>query len=262
MNFNRSGYIGSSMSVRAAEAYDHGEKPMSHWTKDEILCVLEDEYELEYDFSKIARDTLADFFLTQTSWHHTGKFYNKTVFYSFDEDRASNFTQEDYENLLEWNEKRKETQRAERAKKKAERAAQKPRFVYVRYVEYYWTRNYHHKKDIYDYGVIEGPRFRSLYGHESKMVNGINFSVIEEFSTQEELEAHRNAAHEKEAARRKKAWEKENRKEHRKELYSLYSERYPDVSFYSFSHSKKMQAEAEELYKQRRDPAKKPTHRV
>lgn len=35
------GYIGNKMSVRAYEAYESGEKPLSKWTKNDIIeCVL------------------------------------------------------------------------------------------------------------------------------------------------------------------------------------------------------------------------------
>ena len=35
------GYIGNKMSVRAYEAYESGEKPLSKWTKNDIIeCIL------------------------------------------------------------------------------------------------------------------------------------------------------------------------------------------------------------------------------
>lgn len=40
------GYIGHKMSERAVEAYRNGEKPLSKWTKEEILKCIESK-ELE-----------------------------------------------------------------------------------------------------------------------------------------------------------------------------------------------------------------------
>lgn len=37
------GYVGSRMSVRAWEAYEDGEKPISYWTKKVILQRLKEE---------------------------------------------------------------------------------------------------------------------------------------------------------------------------------------------------------------------------
>lgn len=34
--YGQKGYLGSSMSVRAAEAYEQGEMPISRWTKTSI----------------------------------------------------------------------------------------------------------------------------------------------------------------------------------------------------------------------------------
>lgn len=37
--YGQKGYLGSSMSVRAAEAYEQGEMPISRWTKTPIHAV-------------------------------------------------------------------------------------------------------------------------------------------------------------------------------------------------------------------------------
>ena len=38
--YNSAGYVGSSMSRRAREAYENGEKPKSRWTKEAMLDAL------------------------------------------------------------------------------------------------------------------------------------------------------------------------------------------------------------------------------
>lgn len=83
-NSVNSGYDGYSMSNRAREAYDKGEKPYSKWTKEDIIDSLPEEYRGE--LKKIPTDTLRAVFLKRTSWHHTGKYFNKTNFYSINED--------------------------------------------------------------------------------------------------------------------------------------------------------------------------------
>lgn len=86
------GYDGQSMSNRARAAYDLGEKPMSKWTKDEIIeAILDylDETEAETAISideikALPAWLLRQEFLTYRSWHHTGALYNVTDFYGLD----------------------------------------------------------------------------------------------------------------------------------------------------------------------------------
>lgn len=40
--YGQKGYLGSSMSVRAAEAYEQGEMPISRWTKTAIIQAVKD----------------------------------------------------------------------------------------------------------------------------------------------------------------------------------------------------------------------------
>ncbi len=86
-----SGYIGYSMSRRAAEAYEDGEKPRSKWTKKAMIAAIKDacdDLDLAYDpaIEKMKKDELFHTFLYNSSWHHTGKFFNETDFYAIDED--------------------------------------------------------------------------------------------------------------------------------------------------------------------------------
>ena len=86
-----SGYDGYSMSKRAIEAYANGEKPLSKWTKSEILSIIKDsaeEYGIDEEkieaLSKIKASVLKDKVLRYTSWHHTGSYCKPTDFYSVD----------------------------------------------------------------------------------------------------------------------------------------------------------------------------------
>lgn len=89
MNAN-TGYVGWSMSRRAAEAYRDGEMPRSKWTKKTIVEALKgacDDLDLMYDPSieRLRKDELFDRFLYASSWHHTSKFFNETDFYAISE---------------------------------------------------------------------------------------------------------------------------------------------------------------------------------
>jgi hypothetical protein len=94
-SFN-SGYVGYSMSVRASNAYEHGEKPLSKWTKAAILNDLEEkevsnlEYIKTWSLAKMKRNLLHC-----SSWHHTSKFFNQTDFYEvIDKEEVEAFTKE------------------------------------------------------------------------------------------------------------------------------------------------------------------------
>ena len=80
------GYIGQRMSERAAEAYDSGERPLSQWSKADILDEIAAAYGTvaESDARKVSAKDLRQRFLKCAGWHHTGKFYSRTYFYSFD----------------------------------------------------------------------------------------------------------------------------------------------------------------------------------
>lgn len=84
VEYNQSGYIGTSRSVRAKAAYENGEMPSSKWTKTAILQAIGEAYG-KARVEKAKKVGLADLrasFLERSSWHHTGKFANKTYFYS------------------------------------------------------------------------------------------------------------------------------------------------------------------------------------
>lgn len=119
-----SGYIGYSMSRRAAEAYEDGEMPKSKWTKKAMVAAIKDacgELDLEYDpaIEKMKKVELFDTFLYNSSWHHTSKFFNETDFYAIVEDAlADRFPELSVEQL----EEREATRAAERQAIEEEKA--------------------------------------------------------------------------------------------------------------------------------------------
>lgn len=80
------GYDGYSMSNNARLAYDSGEMPLSKWSKSEILDAIEDIDDEKASWLRpVPLAVLKDKLLIRTSWHHTSKMYNRTDFYSIDE---------------------------------------------------------------------------------------------------------------------------------------------------------------------------------
>ena len=80
------GYNGYSMSNNAVAAYANGERPLSKWTKAEILKELST---MDYHSDLIGQLTAAELkalFLKRTSWHHTSSHFNRTDFYSITDD--------------------------------------------------------------------------------------------------------------------------------------------------------------------------------
>ena len=133
---SKGGYEGHSMSRRAAEAYSSGEKPISKWTKSEILTGIEEtardnDIDIEgIDFSKLTTEELKSKFLRNSSWHHTGSFYNATDFYEISAAAVAETTREDIERIISGRTRRQLTN-AERAEKAMnEKALEEAKEVY------------------------------------------------------------------------------------------------------------------------------------
>lgn len=76
--YGQKGYLGSSMSARAVEAYEQGEMPISRWTKTAIIQAIKDycfDFDLAYnpDIEKKTKAELAKEFLEYKSWHHSSR---------------------------------------------------------------------------------------------------------------------------------------------------------------------------------------------
>ena len=89
--YGQKGYLGSSMSVRAAEAYEQGEMPISRWTKTAIIQAVKDycfDFDLAYDpdIEKKTKAELAKEFLEYKSWHHSSRTAREVEFFGLNED--------------------------------------------------------------------------------------------------------------------------------------------------------------------------------
>lgn len=99
-------------------AYESGEMPLSKWTKEDILDNVESYIKQnniqDIDLDKIKKMSLQDLkrlFLNKSSWHHTGKMYNQTDFYSLDEDYLDELTNSKIDSFLERKQKEREKQK-------------------------------------------------------------------------------------------------------------------------------------------------------
>lgn len=110
MNANR-GYVGWSMSVRAADAYENGEMPKSKWTKQAMLAAIEhtlgerriilSDAQMA-NLNRLPRDVIFDNLLAASSWHHTSKQFNRTDFYSVDVDALVSLAQAGADFIPDW----------------------------------------------------------------------------------------------------------------------------------------------------------------
>ena len=141
------GYVGSSMSVNARDAYDSDEKPRSKWTKQEIV----DEIKrlTGVDASKLTADELRGMCLKFAGWHHTGKYFNRTDFYSLD--IPEELTQEEVDSIIA----------AREPRRREPKPKQRTMSAIVRFIEWAGTRN--HPKRIEHQEVVH-------YKDDDKMV--------------------------------------------------------------------------------------------
>lgn len=171
------GYIGQSMSERAALAYEFGEKPWSKWHRAAILDRIEDLFEdnapaVAAAVEGYAVEAIRRALLVRSSWHHTGSCFNATDFYEIDPDLEA--TPEGIAQVQERLEAAKAELKAERA---AARAKPEPevRRVSVAWEEFNpWRRKWIRTEAV---GVIRGAWFTADSGARKK-VGGKHFWVL------------------------------------------------------------------------------------
>ena len=91
VSYGQGGYVGTSMSVRAQEAYESGEMPMSKWTRGAIISAIKDycsDFDLAYnrEIESMSRAKRAETYPEYKSWHHAGRFARETEFFGLNED--------------------------------------------------------------------------------------------------------------------------------------------------------------------------------
>lgn len=90
------GYHNYSMSNNAVIAYQNGEKPLSKWTKADIINSLPER--LKDPAKRLTVGEARSFFLRVSSWHHTSSMYNRTYFYQIRD--TGSISAEDIEKIV------------------------------------------------------------------------------------------------------------------------------------------------------------------
>lgn len=166
------GYNGFSMSNNAVAVYECGEKPLSKWTKADIIeaiedAVKEDELVLKCSIGKLKRTpvgVLKELCLSYSSWHHTSNHYNKTDFYSLDIDSIEELTDERIDKFVK-----------NKSAKKEEITEEKWKCAFL---EWGGTRKHPKATEIIEVGIIKGDWFYRADGNKKKTTaNG--FRLIE-----------------------------------------------------------------------------------
>lgn len=163
------GYSGWSMSNNAVEAYENGEKPLSKWRKSYILEAIEDsEMKLKCSIAKLRKlpvKILKEVCLCYSSWHHTSNRYNETDFYSLDEERIENLTDDKIDELLiEYKANKNEEVKPIEEKWKCA------------FLEWGGTRKHPTATEIIEEGIVKGDWFYRKNGSKKKTTaNGFRF---------------------------------------------------------------------------------------
>lgn len=163
------GYNGFSMSNNAVAAYESGEKPLSKWTKADILDAIEEqEVKLKCSIEKLKKlpiKVLKEICLTYSSWHHTSNHYNKTDFYSLDVDRIENLMDDEIDELLS----------DYKADKKAESKPLEEKWE-CSFLEWSGSRKHPVATEVIEEGVVKGDWFYRKNGTKKKTkANGFRF---------------------------------------------------------------------------------------
>lgn len=157
------GYYGYSMSNNAIDAYERNEKPISKWTKKDIMeeLVLQGaSSSLLETVKKIRLKVLREVVLEKCGWHHTGKFYNRTDFYRVD---ASRIDLETIDSIAQY------------SAMKFEQPKTKVSYRKVRYYIWFGTRRYPKKKEVIERCKVEGNWAYTVNGKKNIHANGFQF---------------------------------------------------------------------------------------
>lgn len=159
------GYSGFSMSNNAVAAYQDGEKPLSKWTKRDILNAIIDAIHegglilscsLE-KLKKIPVKELKKLCLFRSSWHHTSSYYNTTDFYTLDVGAVENLTNSELDKILA--DSKKEEIKEQVVEEKWECA----------FLEWGGTRKHPTAKEVVEEGIVKGEWFFRSDGSKKKI---------------------------------------------------------------------------------------------
>ena len=157
------GYYGYSMSNNAMSAYESGEKPLSKWTKIEMIEAAEPYLTCDIKlFKKLTVKEMRDVALTYEGWHHTSSWYNQTEFYSIDEYGLSILTNEEIKGIIE--------RRIPKEKPQKQKCL-------CEFLEWSGTRRHPKATVVTEEGIIRGNWFYRADGSK-KSINARGFKII------------------------------------------------------------------------------------
>lgn len=131
------------MSNNAILAYRNGERPMSKWTKTDILNSLDVSESKMAVLRKIPVARLRDLCLMRSSWHHTSSHYNRTDFYIVSADRVNRMSIADLMGYM----------------KKPEKPVQNVQKRRAVYLEWSGTRKHPKAEEMVAEGIVKGNWF-------------------------------------------------------------------------------------------------------
>lgn len=156
------GYDGYSMSNNAVAAYENGEKPLSKWSKEDIIdaiatAIRDDELTLNCSFEALKKapvKVLKTLCLSYSSWHHTSSHYNRTDFYSLDIHKIAQLSDVIIEDRI--------IASAEQSPEEKEEAWE------CAFLEWGGTRKHPKATEVVEKGVIKGDWFYRADGTKKK----------------------------------------------------------------------------------------------
>ena len=167
-----SGYKGYSMSNNAVAAYEEGKKPLSKWSKSEILnslCVSDEE---KKKLKKYCLTTLRQYFLKFSEWHHTSNHFNCTDFYEVIEPNPIDYDaldQSDIANRAYIKEQKIKATEAKKLKK-----------AFCRWINWEGTKRHPKAVKKEGYCVLSGS-FAYTQEKTKKKISGNYFEVVQIF---------------------------------------------------------------------------------
>lgn len=160
------GYYEYAMSNNAVAAYENGEKPLSRWTKKEIIDKIEDaEINLNCsidNLKKVPAKVLKEICLSYSSWHHTSNHFNRTDFYSVDYEKIAEITNAQLDQCI-----------ADYKKESKEVSEEKWECTFLE-----WSGSRKHPKatEVTEIGIIKGNYFYRKDGTKKKTTaNGFQY---------------------------------------------------------------------------------------
>lgn len=171
------GYYRTKMSNNAVLAYSEGKKPLSRWSKSEIVdniirTAKEKKINIDNELlGKVCSEELKDTFLMYSEYHHTSKYFNTTSFYEFAECMVNPDIDSVLQRLVDEHQKKP---------KKQTKPIKKLVYAKASWTVFEGARNHPNIVNKEGYCIINGNW--AYFGFGKKSVNGKHFQVIQTYT--------------------------------------------------------------------------------